>query len=86
MYGPVVAVTAPGALAALTAAMAADQSAVPELPVVLTVRPAQHSFVAALLGLGFEKGARESPCMLVNSSHLPGNRGMYFALHALGSG
>lgn len=66
--------------------MAADQSAAPELPVVLTARPAQQSFVAGLLDLGFEKGARDSPCMLANSTHLPGNRGMYFALHALGSG
>jgi hypothetical protein len=87
-YGPVVATTAAGALAVIVAVIVADQSAAAELlPVVLTVRSAQHSFIAGLLGLGFEEVAREgSPCMLLNADDLPGKRGMYFAVHASGSG
>ena len=83
-----VAATAAGALAVIVAVVVADQSAAAELlPVVLTVRPAQHSFVASLSDLGFKAVAGEgSPCMLVNADELPGKRGMYFVLHASGSG
>jgi hypothetical protein len=79
--------------------MAADEAAAAEVagvagtstdaerpPVLLTVRTAQRSFVRGLLALGFVEGGHPSPCMLANAEEMPGKRGMYFALHATGSG
>ena len=93
-YGPVVAVTTPGALAVLAALMTADQAAAAEVaeadaersPVLLTVRTSQRSFVRGLLELGFVEGDHPSPCMLANAEEFPGERDMYFAIHIAGSG